>query len=677
MADRYWVGGSGTWNNNSGSRWSYYSGGPGGYGNPGTTDNAIFDANSGGGTVNVATGRTCYNLLLNGFTGTFTGAQSTDLQVNGDTVTLTGPSGISMPGNGPRLVITSGYTSNNLNFYSYGSTIGNLYINNRNVYLQQDATSKNNTTLDIVGGGSLNLNGHNLTIGVLTNSNVTGTVNLGTGMLQVIQAGPPNSVPIVLTQSGAFNASSGTVRFTRARVTASLLSAISSSQTSLVLNDAYLDNNQTPWPSSGLIQIGNEIISYSSSSGGVKNVTLSGLTRGMYYSGTYNHSQYEAVLLLGPYFTTLTSAANSGDTTLYVADNSQFPGNGYIEVGGEIIAFSGKSGSTAFTGCTRGQTQYGGTSAAYHASGTIVRHTEGRTVSINTATTIGTLEFGTSGGYMITNLYGVPVVSPSNFRAGPYLPANPIGMQYLNLPNYNSGGATVSFTPNVSFTTYGASTYIGGGDDASYGVTLPFNVSFFNTGTNSLVTYNQIYVGTNGYITFGSSVGGTIGIPYNCGVPHIKFLSFDRLADIYTNNPGNGTYVIWASGSDYSYYDPWTYEFHFYANTSYFDIYLIQAPVYGETTYAAGNGVDPYQSTYNLSQGVPVRLTLTAPAITTSVLNLDGQRGIQGLPSQPVYIRGVGGDSTSTRVYITSGYPTTPNLPYNYVGTPDFIDVFY
>jgi hypothetical protein len=675
MADRYWIGGTGTWNNGSGGRWSNVSGGSGGYGNPGPTDNAIFDANSGGGSVNVATGRQCYNLLLNGFTGTFTGAASTDLIIYGDTVTLTGSSGISMPGNGPRLSIQAGYTSSSCSLYSYGSTIGHILTYNRGVVLQQEATSKNNTQIDTTNSTGFSLNGYNLTIGVF-NNNSGCTLTLGTGRLQVIQAGYLNAslTPIVFNQSGTLSASSATLRFTRARATGALSSAINSTQTSLTLVDAYLDGNQTAWPSSGLIQVDNEILSYSSSSGGSKNVTLSGLTRGLYYSGAASHNQYGSVLLLGPYSTTLSSSANPGDTTLYVTDNSQFPGNGYLEVGGEMIAFTGKSGTTAFTGCSRGQTTFGGTSAAYHASGTIVRHSESRTASFVSNTTVGTLEFGTNGAYIMSAISGT-VPTTTSLRAGPYLPTNPIGMQYLALPSTGSGVLS-TFTAGIPFTYNGSSgtTYLGGGDDDTFVVNLPFNVYFFGTGTQTLVPYSQIYVDTNGYITFGTYYN-TIGIPYNCGVPHLKFLSADRIANLYTRDLGNGTFIIWANGADYSDSgDSWTYELHLYQNQAYYDIYLYQVPYNPETIYAAGNGVDPYQSTYTLSSS-PVRIALTV-ASTPAYFNLDGQRGIQGLPSQPVYVRGIPGTDTSTRV-LTGGFPTTPNLPYTYVGTPDFIDNFY
>lgn len=47
MADRYWVGGSGTWNNSSTANWSATSGGAAGASAPTAADVAYFDANSG------------------------------------------------------------------------------------------------------------------------------------------------------------------------------------------------------------------------------------------------------------------------------------------------------------------------------------------------------------------------------------------------------------------------------------------------------------------------------------------------------------------------------------------------------------------------------------------------------------------------------------------------------
>lgn len=66
MADRYWVGGAGSWNTTA--KWSATSGGASGASVPTSADNAIFDSNSGTGTahyiVTVTDNATCANLTF-------------------------------------------------------------------------------------------------------------------------------------------------------------------------------------------------------------------------------------------------------------------------------------------------------------------------------------------------------------------------------------------------------------------------------------------------------------------------------------------------------------------------------------------------------------------------------------------------------------------------------------
>lgn len=58
MANRYWVGGNGTWDGTTTTNWSTTSGGAGGASVPGTADAVLFDYNSGTGTATIATGYT-------------------------------------------------------------------------------------------------------------------------------------------------------------------------------------------------------------------------------------------------------------------------------------------------------------------------------------------------------------------------------------------------------------------------------------------------------------------------------------------------------------------------------------------------------------------------------------------------------------------------------------------
>jgi hypothetical protein len=437
MADRYWVGGTGTWNGNSGSRWSNVSGGSGGYSVPGSGDNAIFDSNSGGGTITVGNGRLCSNLVLTGFTGKFAGARTSSLTVYGSSIYLTGSTGQSMPGNGPFLVIAASCT-----LYTNGSTIGDLYINpSYSLTLGSDVASKNDTTIN--NYGTLNLNGYNLTIGYLFNQ---GTLNMSSGTMQCIQSGPlTGSQSCFYNNSnlgGTVNASTSTLRCIGARGSSGLKYAINSTDTSIVLVDFYLDINLVSWPTSGTIQIDNEIISYSGTSGVTNSVTLTITGRGLYNTAPASHSAGATALLLGLMQTTLTSAANSGDGTLTVADTTNFQGNGWLEVGGEIISYTSKD-STNFYGCARGQTQYGGTGIAFHASGSIVRQSQRRVIYLGTST-YNIVEFATGGGYVMSDVNDSPTIG--TVRAAPYLPANPLPMQYVRflstptITNFNLNG---------------------------------------------------------------------------------------------------------------------------------------------------------------------------------------------------------------------------------------------
>jgi hypothetical protein len=71
MANRYWVGGNGTWDTTSTTNWSAASGGAGGASAPTTADAAIFDANSGAAVVTLGEDVSAFNMVYNAFTGTF------------------------------------------------------------------------------------------------------------------------------------------------------------------------------------------------------------------------------------------------------------------------------------------------------------------------------------------------------------------------------------------------------------------------------------------------------------------------------------------------------------------------------------------------------------------------------------------------------------------------------
>jgi hypothetical protein len=88
MADRYWVGGTGTWSAASTANWAASSGGAAGASAPTAADNVFFDANSNVGTgaftVTMSTSRVCNDFTASGLDGPMTLAGAiTGLTVSG------------------------------------------------------------------------------------------------------------------------------------------------------------------------------------------------------------------------------------------------------------------------------------------------------------------------------------------------------------------------------------------------------------------------------------------------------------------------------------------------------------------------------------------------------------------------------------------------------------------
>lgn len=445
MAEKYWVGGTGTWNQNSGGRWSLTSGGAGGAGIPNTGDNVHFDANSGGGIVTIAAGAACYNFIATGYTGQLKGSTNFNFTISGVAVYLTGSTsgGLNFYG-GPNIIFNNG---SGVSLYPQGSSIAtDITINSGvAVTLQGHLVTKLNN--QITNNGTLNCNGYDLVVGLYYGPSGS-VINMSSGTVYAIQAGAmaaPTSTWQIASSTGV-SAGSSTLRFQPSQGAGCLSSALTSSSTSFTLIDAFLTATPTYWPSSGIVLIENEFISYSSISSptGTNNITFSGLTRGLYYSTPASHAQYKPVVFIGPRNSTLSSSCTSSDTTLNVTDTTNFGANGgYIEVDGEVMTYTAKT-ATTLTGVTRGLGTYGGTAAAAHASGTIVRFMQNRNIYLGASATYNIIEYGTNGEYLICNMFDAANIT--TFRACPYLPANPInGINYIqcgspNITNFLLGG---------------------------------------------------------------------------------------------------------------------------------------------------------------------------------------------------------------------------------------------
>ena len=89
MADRYWVGGTGTWNTTSTTNWSASSGGPTGASVPTVADNVFFDQ-AGTYTVTMTGALACLDITVSAGTVTFATGTSPTLDVRGSMSLLAG-----------------------------------------------------------------------------------------------------------------------------------------------------------------------------------------------------------------------------------------------------------------------------------------------------------------------------------------------------------------------------------------------------------------------------------------------------------------------------------------------------------------------------------------------------------------------------------------------------------
>ena len=161
MANRYWVGGSASWDATAGSKWALTSAGSGGEAVPTSSDDVFLDSGSGVVTVTVGNSYDALFKSLNctGFTGTLTCGTGSPNMLAGTSSTLgdfTLGSGMTFAGTWGSLVVSA--SSGTMQITTNGIDLGTLGI----------GTS---------GGGSITLlSDLTITAGSLTHNNA-GTVN--------------------------------------------------------------------------------------------------------------------------------------------------------------------------------------------------------------------------------------------------------------------------------------------------------------------------------------------------------------------------------------------------------------------------------------------------------------------------------------------------------------------
>lgn len=173
MPDRYWVGGTASWDGTAGTKWSATSGGPGGASVPTSADDVFFDANSTG-TCTIATGNTgARSINCTGFTGTITGTAG--ITVSGS-VTLVAAMTWSHTGtvtfDGTGTLTTAGKSFGRVNVSGAGITL-----------TLGDALNTDTRFVEVVQGTFTTAGFAVTAAGLISNNSNTRTINLGASTL--------------------------------------------------------------------------------------------------------------------------------------------------------------------------------------------------------------------------------------------------------------------------------------------------------------------------------------------------------------------------------------------------------------------------------------------------------------------------------------------------------------
>lgn len=224
MANRYWVGGTATWNATAGTKWALTSGGAGGQAVPTSSDDVFFDAASGAVTVTVGATSNCANIDFTGFTGTFAGSSALNIYssmtlATGMTRTFTGAITFAATATGKTITLNGKTTASAITFDGVGGgwTVQDNWDNgSSNITLTNGALDTNGKTITLGAFSSSNSNTRTLTLGASTincsswtTSTITNlTFNANTST--IINSGTTASMGALTYYNLSFTSSSGT-----------------------------------------------------------------------------------------------------------------------------------------------------------------------------------------------------------------------------------------------------------------------------------------------------------------------------------------------------------------------------------------------------------------------------------------------------------------------------------
>jgi hypothetical protein len=312
MADRYWVGGTGTWDTTSTTNWSASSGGASGASVPTASDSVIFDQSSTY-TVTLTDALTCLNFTVSA--GTVTFSSTGTLAISGS-LSLVSATVWSATGT-ITFAATSGTNTITTNGVSISAPI--TFDGVGGTFQLESALTLGSTRTCTLTNGTLNLSVYTLTTGLFSSSNSnTRVLAFGTGKIVLTGASGTvwtNSVGTGFTYTGTSRiealgpATSGTRTFNP--------STASTSTEAIALN-FYINGGS-----------GSNIVNFSTTNRRVNILDFTGFTGSFRNSAITAHGNYTLVsgmtLIEAGSETTTTFATTTSQTITTASQTLDFP----------------------------------------------------------------------------------------------------------------------------------------------------------------------------------------------------------------------------------------------------------------------------------------------------------------------------------------------------------------
>jgi hypothetical protein len=178
MANRYWVGGTGTWNTTSTTNWSATPGGASGASVPTAADSVFFDQ-AGTYTVTMTGARSCQDITVSAGTVTFTSTGTLTISGSMSLVAATvwnATGSLTFSATGAATITTNGVTlTPNITLDGVGGT-----------WTLGSALTLGETATATLTNGTLNLANYNLRTGIFSSSNSNiRSIAFGTGQIEL------------------------------------------------------------------------------------------------------------------------------------------------------------------------------------------------------------------------------------------------------------------------------------------------------------------------------------------------------------------------------------------------------------------------------------------------------------------------------------------------------------